>query len=107
MVPPLPPAVEREGGRFSGNGSSAAAGLELQTEKAVMAIGGFSGSDPTPTLAEFQADVKAGKIGYYILQNNGRGGIPRATTGTPPVNPAPTLLPVGSDATSTPTSPTG
>ncbi|GAB2509685.1 ArnT family glycosyltransferase [Nocardia heshunensis] len=56
------------------NGSSAAAGLELQTDKAVMAIGGFSGSDPTPTLAEFQADVKAGKIGYYIVQSNGRGG---------------------------------
>ncbi|MFE2999937.1 ArnT family glycosyltransferase [Nocardia sp. NPDC059246] len=57
------------------NGSSAAAGLELQTDKAVMAIGGFSGSDPTPTLAEFQADVKAGKIGYYIVQNNNdRGG---------------------------------
>ncbi|WP_040822880.1 ArnT family glycosyltransferase [Nocardia jiangxiensis] len=55
------------------NGSSSAAGLELQSGKAVMAIGGFSGSDPTPTLAEFQADVKAGKIGYYVVQSNGRG----------------------------------
>ncbi|WP_439955952.1 hypothetical protein [Nocardia kruczakiae] len=26
------------------------------------AIGGFSGSDPVPTLAQFQADVKDGKI---------------------------------------------
>ncbi|WP_405490576.1 glycosyltransferase family 39 protein [Nocardia sp. NBC_00511] len=56
------------------NGSSAAAGLELQSDRSVMAIGGFSGSDPTPTLAEFQADVKAGKIGYYIVENNQRGG---------------------------------
>ncbi|MFE3225983.1 hypothetical protein [Nocardia sp. NPDC059228] len=40
-----------------------------------MAVGGFSGSDPTPTLAQFQADVKAGKIGYYVVQNNNdRGG---------------------------------
>ncbi|MFJ4650980.1 ArnT family glycosyltransferase [Nocardia sp. NPDC088792] len=56
------------------NGSSAAAGLELQSDKAVMAIGGFSGSDPTPTLAQFQADVKAGKVSYYIVQNNNGGG---------------------------------
>ncbi|MEG8183178.1 glycosyltransferase family 39 protein [Nocardia terpenica] len=55
------------------NGSSAAAGLELQSDKAVMAIGGFSGSDPTPTLSQFQADVRAGKVGYYIVENGGRG----------------------------------
>ncbi|WP_067678242.1 hypothetical protein [Nocardia miyunensis] len=55
------------------NGSSSAAGLELQSGKAVMAIGGFSGSDPTPSLAQFQADVKAGKIGYYVVEANGRG----------------------------------
>ncbi|MGY4098629.1 ArnT family glycosyltransferase [Nocardia sp. R16R-3T] len=54
------------------NGSSAAAGLELQSDKAVMAIGGFSGSDPTPTLAQFQTDVKDGEITYYIVQNDGR-----------------------------------
>ncbi|MGQ4599440.1 glycosyltransferase family 39 protein [Nocardia sp. R6R-6] len=54
------------------NGSSAAAGLELQSDKAVMAIGGFSGSDPTPTLAQFQTDVQDGRVSYYIVQNNGR-----------------------------------
>ena len=37
--------------------SSAAAGLELQTHTAVMAIGGFSGNDPVPTLSEFQQYV--------------------------------------------------
>ncbi|MFI5783019.1 ArnT family glycosyltransferase [Nocardia sp. NPDC051570] len=61
------------------NGSSAAAGLELQSDKAVMAIGGFSGSDPTPTLAQFQQDVKAGKVGYYIVESGGRGGGAGAT----------------------------
>ena len=38
-----------------------------------MAIGGFNGSDPSPTLAQFQADVAAGKIHYFI----GGGGVRR------------------------------
>ena len=31
-----------------------------------MPIGGFNGSDPSPTLAQFQAYVAAGKIHYFI-----------------------------------------
>ena len=31
-----------------------------------MPIGGFNGSDPSPTLAEFQAYVAAGDIHYFI-----------------------------------------
>ena len=38
-----------------------------------MAIGGFNGSDPSPTLAQFQADVRAGKI-HYFLGGGGFGG---------------------------------
>jgi len=53
-------------------GSQSAAQLELDTDTAVMAIGGWS-SDPTPTLAEFQADVAAGRIGYYIASGTGGG----------------------------------
>lgn len=49
--------------------SSAAASLELATGTSVMAIGGFGGVDPTPTLAQFQADVAAGRIGYYVNAN--------------------------------------
>ncbi|MBO0852726.1 MAG: mannosyltransferase, partial [Nocardia sp.] len=56
------------------NGSSAAAALELQSDKAVMAIGGFGGSDPAPTLAQFQADVREGKLTYYVVTSNSRGG---------------------------------
>lgn len=48
------------------NRSSAAAGLELSTDTAVMAIGGFGGGDPAPTLAQFQQDVAAHRIGYYV-----------------------------------------
>ena len=38
-------------------GSQNAAGLQLGTQLPVMAIGGFNGSDPSPTLAQFQAYV--------------------------------------------------
>src|SRR5205823_4239060 len=37
--------------------ANSAAGYELATGEAVMAIGGFNGSDPAPTLAQFQAYV--------------------------------------------------
>jgi 4-amino-4-deoxy-L-arabinose transferase-like glycosyltransferase len=47
-------------------GSQNAASYQLASGSAVMAIGGFNGSDPSPTLAQFQADVAAGKIHYYI-----------------------------------------
>jgi 4-amino-4-deoxy-L-arabinose transferase-like glycosyltransferase len=54
--------------------SSSAAGLELSTGTAVMAIGGFSGSDPAPTLSQFQDDVAQHKVAYYIVVNTrGRG----------------------------------
>jgi 4-amino-4-deoxy-L-arabinose transferase-like glycosyltransferase len=59
------------------DGSQSAASLELSTGgKAVMAIGGFTGSDPAPTLAQFEAYVAAGDITYYIAggQGGGQGG---------------------------------
>jgi hypothetical protein len=31
-----------------------------------MAVGGFNGTDPSPTLAQFKAYVAAGKIHYFI-----------------------------------------
>jgi len=55
-------------------GSNSAAGFQLATEKPVMAIGGFNGSDPSPTLAEFRALVAAGKIHYFIGGGGGMGG---------------------------------
>ncbi|ROQ38339.1 4-amino-4-deoxy-L-arabinose transferase-like glycosyltransferase [Frondihabitans sp. PhB188] len=47
-------------------GSDNAAKLQLATLHSVMPIGGFNGSDPSPTLAEFKADVAAGRIHYFI-----------------------------------------
>jgi 4-amino-4-deoxy-L-arabinose transferase-like glycosyltransferase len=55
-------------------GSQNAASLELASGKAVIGIGGWSGSDPAPTLDEFKAYVAAGEIKYYI--DGGRGGGP-------------------------------
>jgi 4-amino-4-deoxy-L-arabinose transferase-like glycosyltransferase len=55
-------------------GSQSAAQLELASGgKAVMAMGGFTGSDPAPTLAEFEQWVKAGDITYYIAGGTGGG----------------------------------
>jgi hypothetical protein len=47
-------------------GSNSAAGYQLATEEPVMAVGGFNGTDPAPTLAQFQAYVASGEIHYYI-----------------------------------------
>ncbi|WP_030193528.1 glycosyltransferase family 39 protein [Streptomyces sp. NRRL S-87] len=47
-------------------GSQNAAGYQLATEKPVMAVGGFNGSDPSPTLARFKEYVAQGKIHYFI-----------------------------------------
>ena len=52
-------------------GSQEAAPLELATGGvAVMAIGGFNGTDPAPTLAEFEALVAEHKIHYYLGTNS-------------------------------------
>jgi len=58
-------------------GDQSAATLILASGKAVMAIGGWSGSDPAPTLAQFQAYVAAGDISYFVsggASGGGRGG---------------------------------
>ncbi|HET6153198.1 MAG TPA: glycosyltransferase family 39 protein [Marmoricola sp.] len=47
-------------------GSNTASGYQLASQEPVMAIGGFNGSDPSPTLAQFKTYVAAGKIHYFI-----------------------------------------
>ncbi|TQS39773.1 ArnT family glycosyltransferase [Cryptosporangium phraense] len=60
-------------------GSNSASGYQLATGDPVMAIGGFNGTDPTPTLAAFQAYVSAGRIHYFI---GGGGGFGNSSSGT-------------------------
>jgi len=47
--------------------SSPAAALELSTHTPVMAVGGFLGIDPVPTLNEFQNYVAHHQVTYYIV----------------------------------------
>lgn len=47
-------------------GSQSAAGPQLATGLPVMSIGGFNGSDPSPTLEQFQQYVADGKIHYFL-----------------------------------------
>jgi 4-amino-4-deoxy-L-arabinose transferase-like glycosyltransferase len=55
-------------------GSNSAAGVQLASGRPILAIGGFNGSDPSPTLAQFQADVAAGKIHYFLASGGGGFG---------------------------------
>ena len=56
-------------------GANNAAGYQLASEQPVMAIGGFNGSDPSPTLAQFQQYVADGQIHWFIA-GGGMGGGP-------------------------------
>jgi hypothetical protein len=55
-------------------GSQTAATYQLATGESVMPIGGFNGSDPSPTLEEFQQYVAQRRIHYFI--DGGMGGRP-------------------------------
>lgn len=52
-------------------GSQQAAGYQLASQKPVMAIGGFNGSDPYPSLEQFKQYVKDKQIHYYIAGEMG------------------------------------
>jgi len=54
-------------------GSQNQASYQLATGEPVMALGGFNGTDPSLTLAEFQQYVKEGKI-HYFIGGGGMGG---------------------------------
>jgi 4-amino-4-deoxy-L-arabinose transferase-like glycosyltransferase len=51
-------------------GSQEAAPLELATGDAVIAIGGFNGTDPWPTLAAFKELVAKHQVHYYVGRNS-------------------------------------
>ncbi|MEN8649952.1 glycosyltransferase family 39 protein [Streptomyces sp. 21So2-11] len=55
-------------------GAQNAASYQLATQQPVMAIGGFNGSDPSPTLEQFKAYVQQGKIHYFLAGGEGGGG---------------------------------
>ncbi|SHO86755.1 Probable glycosyltransferase [Mycobacteroides abscessus subsp. abscessus] len=55
-------------------GSNQASGYQLATRRPVMPIGGFNGTDPSPTLAQFQQYVADGQIHYFIDGERGSHG---------------------------------
>ncbi len=69
-------------------GAIAAASLQLAADRPVMAIGGFIGADPAPSLGTFQHYVSQGKIHYYVATSapgasaDPAGQIPAAAAGT-------------------------
>ena len=66
--------LEKDGASYTWvaatEGSEGAAPLELATGDAVMAIGGFNGTDPWPTLAVFKQLVASHEIHYYVGQGS-------------------------------------
>lgn len=57
---------------FATGNASTAAPYIIKSGKAVMAIGGFNGTDPAITLKQFKALVKKGDMKYYL--SSGRSG---------------------------------
>ena len=54
--------------------SNEADSIILETNKPVMALGGFSGSDPILTTSQLAALVKSGQVKYFLINGNGGGG---------------------------------
>jgi hypothetical protein len=55
-------------------GSHASAPIIIATGKPVITIGGFSGSDPAPTLEQLQALVAEGKVRFVLVGGGGGFG---------------------------------
>ncbi|HEY8201673.1 MAG TPA: glycosyltransferase family 39 protein [Actinomycetota bacterium] len=76
--------IQKDAGRYewaaAAVGANSAAGVQLAAGEPIMAIGGFNGTDPTPTLAEFRRLVAQGKVHSFLAGGmaggmaGGRGG---------------------------------
>ncbi len=76
--PALVAALQAAGTKWAAAavGSMEGGTLALQSGTTVMSIGGFTGSDPAPTLEQFQAYVAAGQIRYFVPGGGPGGGGP-------------------------------
>ncbi|MET7337201.1 glycosyltransferase family 39 protein [Nonomuraea sp. NPDC005650] len=63
-------------------GSNNAAGYQLASGRPVMAVGGFNGTDPAPTLEQFKQYVAEKKIHYFVGTGMGMGGRGGGTGGS-------------------------
>jgi hypothetical protein len=58
------------------DGSMVAASIQLAAGEPVMAMGGFTGNDPTPSLDALKAAVASGDLRYVLVGRGGPGGGP-------------------------------
>jgi 4-amino-4-deoxy-L-arabinose transferase-like glycosyltransferase len=69
--------LETNAGQYSWVGATidanSAAGYQLATDLPIMAIGGFNGTDPAPSLAQFEQYVAQGRIHYFLGSGRGAG----------------------------------
>jgi len=76
--------LEADAGHYSWvaatTGANSASGYQLATDDPVMAIGGFNGTDPAPSLRQFEKYVADGRIHYYIGGGGGGFGGGGSTT---------------------------
>ena len=75
--PALTKLLQADGGHYTWVAatvnSNSAAGYQLASDDPVMAIGGFNGTDPAPSLSQFEKYVSEGKI-HYFISGGGAGG---------------------------------
>ncbi|MFE5538975.1 ArnT family glycosyltransferase [Streptomyces sp. NPDC056492] len=80
-------ALRKDAGKYTWAaatvGAQNAASYQLASGEPVMPIGGFNGSDPSPTLAKFQEYVRTGKIHYFVGEGGGSGGEAQGMRGGP------------------------
>jgi 4-amino-4-deoxy-L-arabinose transferase-like glycosyltransferase len=62
------------------SGSGTAAGIQLATGLPVMTMGGFNGSDASPTLEQLKAYVASGDLRFVLIGSGGGGGPGGAST---------------------------
>jgi 4-amino-4-deoxy-L-arabinose transferase-like glycosyltransferase len=102
--PALTAALRKDAGRYTwaaaAVGSNSASGYQLASGEPVMAIGGFNGTDPAPTLAQFEAYVAAHRIHYFIAGGGGVGGGGFGPGGGGPGGPVPQTTSTSSQITS-------
>ena len=84
------------------SGANGAGQIELETGTPVMAMGGFTGSDDTPTLDELKAYIASGDLRFVVVGGGGGGGGPFAgsSTVTDWVTSSCTAVDIGSGSTS-------
>lgn len=61
----------------------------MTTGKALLAVGGFSGRDESPTLAQFQQYVADHQIGYYLVRQRQNDNGQNSPQSGQPNNPQP------------------